>query len=163
MSYFFVISFLTDQYWNEIPRSLPDRLNNESTLKKPDKLMTTTDIFDVVKKESFLKRATILIVPEESVDIEAAKTVGSSLELDESDAAYVSLIPRPTVIDSSYQKKPDVEVQQNILDRKMLKKAMQDLDIDSDNESVFSRSHTHRVSMISKARSTRTSKTSKYE
>jgi hypothetical protein len=142
---------------------LPDRLNHEHFQKKPDKPNTQTDIFDVVKKDSFLKRGTILIVPEETVDIEAAKTVRSTLELDESNAVYVSLVPRATVIDSTYHKKPDVEVQQNILDRKMQKKAMQDLDIDSDNESVFSRSGTHRVSIISKARSTRTSKTSKYE
>jgi hypothetical protein len=99
----FKLSF-TDQYWDEIPQSLPGRLNHE---KKSRMSTAQTDIFDVVGKQSMRKRKTFFENPKDETDVEAAKspevTAVDSNEID------VSRIPRATVISLVYQNKPDVD------------------------------------------------------
>jgi hypothetical protein len=143
----------TDQYWNEIPRSLPDRLKDETAEKQNRQT-------DVAKKESLVKPI-VLKVKEESFEVQTSKSFGEKLQTDLADPNAIdeSLIPSPSVIDSTYHKKADVEVEQSILDRQMQKKALEDRGSNMDMQSFISKSESRR----SKIKSARTSRTSRAE
>lgn len=141
-------SFLsTDQYWNAIPRSLPDRGRDDSNQKKP---LTETDIFDFDVKDSVMRRVTISkIISDDNFDVEAAKTRPGKISkvADMNDA----LVPSASVIDKTYQRMADVDIKQSFLIRQM-QKVMQESDSDT---SDLSRFESGRVSVISRAQSNR--------
>lgn len=99
---------------------------------------------------------------DESHDVEAAKFPMEKIGSLRSDVSSVheSLIPLSTIIDPNYQKLPGVEVKQSILDRQMLKKAIEELESDSET-SLKSKIASRRASITSKAKSTKTSRTSR--
>jgi Bestrophin, RFP-TM, chloride channel len=99
---------LKDQYWNEIPSELPDRVKDSG--REPDK--PVTDVFDVAMSESVMlrqRKSTFIHPPEEDF---------VSLSIAESRA---DLKPRSSVIDDTYRKISNVEVSQNVLEKQMQK------------------------------------------
>ena len=105
---------LKDQFWNEIPKHLPDlgRTSSKEILPK----IHQKDFFDVDQETSTVLRRRTLIIPtdmdEEIQEPQVTLTVNSS---------KTELKPRPSVIDESYRRLTNVEVTQSLLDKKMQK------------------------------------------
>lgn len=104
---------LKDQYWNQIPRELPDRVRE----KKPSFQIGKTDIFDV--DEHNFKSVPKIIKKTANVLINVNEEEG---EVENSTSSKDSLIPRADVIDKIYQRISNVEESQISLEREMLRK-----------------------------------------
>ena len=126
---------LKDQYWNEIPKNLPDKHKEDDD--KSDEKGEPTDLFDVVETKASrisIRRTTIYDVEAPEAAFEDAKT---SSTLDD-------MVPRSTVISEIYNRKEGVEVKQSMLEREMEKIRLKELyalldrksETESSNESI---------------------------
>lgn len=96
---------LKDQYWNEIPASLPDKLPDDTK----QEAQGATDIFDV--KPSVSRRKTVVV----NFDIETPK----ESNVESKPQIPPAMIPDATVIASNYQNKPGVEAHQSVVASEM--------------------------------------------
>lgn len=112
---------LKDQYWNEMPSQLPDRVKDENDRK--GSYVDPTDFFDIDEKKNE-RRPTVLNIPEtetiimkKSATNTIAKKAFSETTLSKPSA---DMIPRP-IIDDSYLRIANVEIKQSNLERAMEK------------------------------------------
>ncbi|XP_070494162.1 bestrophin-2a-like [Chironomus tepperi] len=105
---------LKDQFWNEIPKQLPDLGRTSSKELVPGHHQK--DFFDVDQNPStVLRQRRTLIIPtdmEEEVQPQLTLTVNPS---------KTELKPRSSVIDETYRRLTDVEMTQSLLDKSMQK------------------------------------------
>lgn len=98
---------LKDQFWNEIPTSLPDRSPAD---KRSQEQAEPNDFFDV--KPSMLRRRSILPFDIESAtDSRGRGTYSRPPSFDR--------IPQASIIDKNYQNKPDVIADQSLIESQM--------------------------------------------
>lgn len=158
---------LKDQYWDELPKNLPDHAKLEVLKKEETQLPEAKDVFDVPEKTS--SRAVAALVAdveavatsrltctssivkseEKFVEVESSSSGGSGSKFslprrqtvsnlttiteDEelkvtlppvSLTQRVSMVPRASIIDVMYRKRPDIVAKQSFIERKMeIKKA----------------------------------------
>jgi hypothetical protein len=170
---------LKDQYWDELPKNLPDHAKSEVLKKEKSKVDETKDFFDVPVKTSLRNMVSlvndvestktsdenqeplcssqvtcsseILQSKEKLIEIkpttfevnrrskasffipqsqtrsnltsiaesEVSKSSQKAVEPRASIIPRVSLVPRASIIDSIYKKRPGVEAEQSIIERKM--------------------------------------------
>lgn len=105
---------LKDQFWNEVPKQLPDlgRTDSKEVITPHHK-----DFFDVDQEPSaVLRQRRTLIIQTDMEEDEQPQTPLNFNVLSKAD-----LKPRSSVIDESYRRITDVEFTQSILDKTMQK------------------------------------------
>lgn len=93
---------LKDQHWNEIPKSLPDRMPEDKKKKEEDK---ATDIFDVVPSATRRKTLLVDVLQRPPVDVEMPED-----KIEPRKSLNLHLIPQATIIDKTYQNKQNADV-----------------------------------------------------
>lgn len=102
---------LKDQYWNEIPRTLPDRAKDESDNRPGEQ----TDIFDADQRDLTPRGSFFRVASTSKISLSSVKVSEQVTEVPS------DLRPRSSVIDVSYMKVPDVQEKQIKLEREMEK------------------------------------------
>lgn len=125
---------LKDQYWNEVPKQLPDI--GRDVKKESEVNLHQNDIFDVVDstRASNIFRRRTFSIPADTFE-EPEKPEAVSVSVSKSD-----LKPRSDVIDSTYRRLTGVELTQSMLEKKMAKIRKQATAIDesdTDDESII--------------------------
>lgn len=124
---------LKDQFWNEVPKQLPDlgRTSSKELITSHHK-----DFFDVDQEPSTVlrQRRTLIF----STDVDENEQLQTTLNVNV--ASKAELKPRSSVIDETYRRITDVEFTQSLLDKTMQKIRDQapTLKQDSDSETESS-------------------------
>lgn len=137
---------LKDQYWDEIPKNLPDNMKEEDDEKeKHEKPFEPTDIFDVVQNTSSTQRNVTFNVPN---DIEAPVESNETLDVKESLVTVKpDLKPRASVIDATYLNRDTIQKDQSDLEIQMERIRQKTLtSIDSDSSVLVTPSDSPRGS-----------------
>jgi hypothetical protein len=107
---------LKDQYWNEIPKQLPDLGRTSSKELLPGKHQK--DFFDVdqVPSTNLRQRRTLIIQTDGEEEAQTQPQITLTVN-----PSKTLLKPRPSVIDETYRRLTDVELTQSLLDKNMQK------------------------------------------
>jgi hypothetical protein len=98
---------LKDQYWKEIPKSLPDRTRDENKEDSKNK----TDIFDVQEPQPSGKQRTSIL--QINADVESPSPIFAS------SSPHENLKPRSSVIDETYKNLSNIDTTQSAIQREM--------------------------------------------